>query len=74
MQMQMMIWGGTAVTLIGVTLLIWCVRLASQVRHNAAANPEAARAALTRVLYWNMAALGIATLGLMVVVIGIILG
>ena len=72
--MQEMIWGGTAVTLIGVTLLIWCVRLASQVRHGAVADPEAARAALTRVLYWNMAALGIATLGLMVVVVGILVG
>lgn len=72
--MQEMVWGGTAVTLIGVTLLIWCVRLASQVRHGAVADPEAARAALTRVLYWNMAALGIATLGLMVVVVGILVG
>ena len=72
--MQEMVWGGTAVTLIGVILLIWCVRLASQVRHGAVADPEAARAALTRVLYWNMAALGIATLGLMVVVVGILVG
>ena len=72
--MQGMIWGGAAVTLIGVVLLIWCIRLAFAVRRSPTADPEQARAALTRVLIWNMAALGIAALGLMVVVMGIILG
>ena len=72
--MQVVIWGGAAVTLAGVVLLGWCIRLAAQVRHDAADDPEKARAALTRVLYWNMAALGLASLGLMVMVAGIILG
>ena len=71
--MQALIWGGAAVALLGVGMLGWCIRLATQVRADATANPEAARAALTRVLYWNMAALGIACLGLMAVVVGIIL-
>ncbi len=71
--MQGMIWGGAAVTLAGVLLLVWCIRLASRVRHNAADDPEKARAALTRVLYWNMAGLGLASLGLMAMVAGIIL-
>ena len=72
--MQVVIWGGAAVTLAGVLMLGWCIRLAAQVRQTAAGDPEKARAALTRVLYWNMAALGLASLGLMAVVAGIILG
>ena len=71
--MQVLIWAGAAVTLLGVALLLWCIRLAAQVRSTPQATPEATRAALTRVLYWNMAALGIAALGLMAVVVGIIL-
>jgi hypothetical protein len=71
--MQGMIWGGAAVTLVGVGLLGWCIRLAAQVRHGAADDPVKARAALTRVLYWNMAALGLASLGLMSMVVAIIL-
>lgn len=71
--MQILIWGGAVVTLAGVVLLGWCIRLAAAVRQNAPADPAQARAALTRVLYWNMAALGVASLGLMAVVVGIIL-
>ena len=71
--MQGMIWAGAGVTLLGVVGLGWSIRLAAQVRQSSG-DPEGARAALTRVLYWNMAALGIAALGLMVVVVGIILG
>ena len=72
--MQAMIWGGACVTLAGVMLLGWCIRLAAAVRRDAGGDPDKARVALTQVLYWNMAALGLAALGLMVVVAGIILG
>ena len=70
--MSYLIWGGVAVTLASVVLLGWCVVLAVRVRRGGL--PEAAtRAALQRVLIWNMAALGIAAIGLMAVVIGVIL-
>lgn len=70
--MQAVIWGGAVLTLLGVAGLAWCVRLALTVRRQAP-EPEAMRAALQRVMVWNMAALGVACLGLMAVVVGIIL-
>ena len=66
------IWGGAAVTLASVAMLGWCVVLAARVRR-AGLDEAAKRAALQRVLIWNMAALGIAAIGLMAVVIGVIL-
>ena len=70
--MQAVIWGGAVLTLIGVAGLAWCIRLSLNVR-NAGQDAEAARAALQKVLAWNMAALGLAAIGLMMVVLGIIL-
>ncbi len=72
--MQVLIWGGSALTLLGVALLMWCVRMAAKVRQSGQDDPLAAQQALTRVLFWNMGALGLSALGLMAVVIGIILG
>ena len=71
--MQGLIWGGAAVALVGMALLGWSIRLAVRVRRGATGDPAKARADLTRVLYWNMAGLGIAALGLMAIVVGIIL-
>lgn len=68
---QAVIWGGAALTLVGVALLGWCVRLATQARKMA--DQDQARAALNRVIAWNTAAVGIAGLGLMAVVIGLAL-
>lgn len=69
--MQSLIWGGAALTLIGVALLGWCVRLAALARR--ITDQDAARAALARVIAWNMAALGLAGIGLMAVIFGLIL-
>ena len=69
--MQALIWGGAALTLIGVVLLGWCVRLAAQAR--GMADQNAARTALNRVIAWNMAALGVAGIGLMAVIVGVVL-
>jgi hypothetical protein len=69
--MQALIWGGAALTLSGVALLGWCVRLAAQARR--IADEQAARAALARVIAWNMAALGLAGIGLMAVILGLVL-
>lgn len=71
--MQGLIWGGAALTLLGVAGLLWCIRLSMAVRR-LPANTDTTRAALQKVLVWNMAALGLAFLGLMAVVVGIILG
>lgn len=70
--MQYMIWGGAVVTLASVFMLGWCVVMAMRVRR-AGLDDAATKAALQKVLIWNMAALAVAALGLMAVVIGVIL-
>jgi hypothetical protein len=70
--MQYMIWGGAVVTLASVAMLGWCVVLAMRVRR-AGLDEVATRAALQKVLIWNMAAIAVAALGLMAVVTGVIL-
>ena len=71
--MQTLIWAGAGTTLLGIVMLGWCVRLAAQARRLAEKDEAASRAALNRVIAWNMAALGLAGLGLMVVIIGLVL-
>ena len=71
--MQALIWAGAATTLLGIAMLGWCVRLAAQARRLADKDEAASRAALNRVIAWNMAALGLAGLGLMAVIIGLAL-
>jgi hypothetical protein len=71
--MQTLIITGAIVTLAGIALLGHSARLALGVRRSADLDPDTSRAALTRVLYWNMAGLGIASLGLMAVVVAVIL-
>jgi hypothetical protein len=71
--MQALIWGGSALTLVGVVLLGWCMRLATQARQIAAQDDAASRAILQRVIAWNMAAMAIAGLGLTAVILGLVL-
>ncbi len=68
--MAAVIWGGAVVALIGVAGLAWCVRLSMQARK---AEPEVARAIMQRVVTLNLAAMGIAVLGLACVVAGLVL-
>lgn len=70
--MTYLIWAGSAVTVISVVMLGWCVHLALQVRR-AQLDDAGTRAALRKVFYWNMGALGVAAIGLMAVLIGVIL-
>ncbi|MEO8241971.1 MAG: hypothetical protein ABI832_06625 [bacterium] len=66
------IWIGTAVTVAGVLMLLYCVVLANRIRRSGLAE-AATRAALQKVLYWNMGGLFVAVVGLMAVVVGVIL-
>ena len=70
--MGSLVWGGSIVTLISVVMLGWCVVMALRIR-KAGSEDAAMRAALQRVLVWNMAALALAALGLMAVVVGVVL-
>lgn len=68
--MGALIWGGAAVAMLGVAGLVYCVLLSVKARGLEAV---AARAVLQRVVVWNLAALGVAFLGLMAVVVGLFL-
>ncbi|MGZ3216248.1 hypothetical protein [Paracoccus sp. T5] len=66
------IWTGAALTLIGLGALIWCIWTVSRARRDGL-DDAALRERMRGVLAVNMAALAASTIGLMMVVIGIIL-
>ena len=70
--MTMLIWIGAALALLGVAGLIYCVLLAMRAKREGLTGP-AMQARLQRVVAWNMAALAVSGLGLMLVVVGVIL-
>jgi hypothetical protein len=70
--MTMMIWAGAILALIGVIGLIYCIVLALRAKREGLSG-AAMQARLQRVVVWNMGALAISGLGLMLVVVGVIL-
>lgn len=70
--MEILVWVGAAVSLLGVAGLLWCIWLAMKARRAGLPDLEM-RAALQHVVVLNMAALAISALGLMMVVLGVIL-
>lgn len=70
---ELMIWAGASVTLLGVAGLIACVVYVIRQRR-AGLDDAALRAALQRGVVWNMAALFVSVIGLMLVIIGVSLG
>ena len=68
--MTYVLWIGTAVTLLGVAGFLYCALIALRARQR---DPAAAQAALRAFLLWNMASIGVAFIGLMMVVTGLIL-
>jgi threonine/homoserine/homoserine lactone efflux protein len=70
--MAIMIWGGAILTLIGVIGLIACVVIALRARRAGLTGP-AMQARLQRVVGYNLGALAVSALGLMLVIVGIIL-
>lgn len=70
---QVLMWVGAVVTLAGVAGLMATAVRAWKLRQLGLPDDQI-RAALHRAVVWNMAALLIATIGLMMVVLGIALG
>ncbi|QCO56614.1 hypothetical protein EOK75_12335 (plasmid) [Pseudorhodobacter turbinis] len=68
--MEVLVWIGALVSLVGVAGLGWCVVLALRAR-NSGEPEEEVRKSLQKVVIYNMVALGISALGLMLVVMGI---
>ncbi len=71
--MEMLIWIGAVISLVGVAGLVWCVLAAARARRETL-DDAAMNARLQRLVAWNMGALAISAIGLMMVVIGILLG
>lgn len=70
--MDLLIWGGAVVSLIGLVGLIWCIIKARQAK-NAASSDEELNAAIRKLIPWNMGALFLSTIGLMIMIVGIFL-
>ena len=70
--MDLLIWSGAALTMVGVAALVWCILLAMKARKSGLPD-EQIKAQLQRVVTINLAALAISGLGLMAVVVGVIL-
>ncbi|WP_375155683.1 hypothetical protein [Neotabrizicola shimadae] len=66
------IWGGAALTLLGVAGLLACVWMAWRAKTSGLTD-EAIRQKLQRVVVLNLGALAVSALGLMAVVLGVML-
>lgn len=64
---------GAIVTLLGLGLLIWCIIKVARARRSGVSDDEL-RAALESTIPYNLAALCLSAIGLMMVAVGILLG
>lgn len=71
--MGWLIWVGAIISLIGVAGLIYCIVAATRARR-AGLDGEAMKSRLQSIVAMNMGALAVSSIGLMMVVIGILLG
>ena len=71
--MDWLVWTGTALTLIGIGGLGWCIRDAIRARRQET-DDDALKTRLQRVVAMNLGALAVSALGLMAVVMGVLLG
>lgn len=67
-----LIWGGVAISLMGLLGLIWCIATVWRARRAKLKDTEM-RAIMQRVLPRNLGALFLSVIGLMIVIIGIFL-
>lgn len=67
-----LIWGGAALSMIGLIGLIWCIISVWKARRAQLADDEM-RAVMARVLPLNLGALFVSVIGLMLVIVGIFL-
>jgi hypothetical protein len=70
--MEILIWSGAAITLLGLIGLIWCIVKVSRARKKGL-DDDALKAELQKVVALNLGALLLSAFGLMMVVVGIFL-
>ncbi|WP_187429865.1 hypothetical protein ROLI_017900 [Roseobacter fucihabitans] len=69
---ELLIWGGAALSLIGLFGLLWCILYVARARRAKLDDTEM-RAKLRKALPMNLAALFLSVIGLMLVILGIFL-
>jgi hypothetical protein len=70
--MEIIVWLGAALTVIGLGMLVWCIVAVAKARRAGLPEPEL-KARLQKVVALNLAALGVSGLGLATVILGIVL-
>ena len=70
--MEILIWIGSILSLIGLVGLLWCIKTVLRAK-KAAISDEELRMSLQKVVPFNMAALFLSAIGLMLVILGIML-
>lgn len=70
---EIITWGGAALSVAGLTGLVWCILRVMKAR-KAGLSDDALRAVVQGVLPWNLGALFLSVMGLMLVILGISLG
>jgi len=70
--MDWLIAPGIVVTLAGIGLLVWCIYRVWNAKRNGA-DDDTLRNVLQSVMPWNLGAMGISAIGLMMVVVGLLL-
>ncbi|NCQ25215.1 MAG: hypothetical protein COW54_05670 [Rhodobacteraceae bacterium CG17_big_fil_post_rev_8_21_14_2_50_63_15] len=71
--MEVLIWGGAVLSLVGLGLLVWCILHVWRARR-AGLSDLAMRETVQKVVPLNTGALFLSMIGLMMVVLGILLG
>lgn len=71
--MEALVWIGTSVSLAGVAGILGCIVAVARARR-AGLDDAALRARLQRIVAWNLGALLVSALGLMLVITGLFLG
>ena len=70
--MEILIWIGSILSLLGLVGLLWCIKTVLRAK-KAAVSDEELRMSLKKVVPFNMAALFLSAIGLMLVILGIML-
>ncbi|WP_419739020.1 hypothetical protein [Ruegeria sp.] len=70
---EIITWGGAALSVAGLVGLVWCILRVMKAR-KAGLSDDELRAVVQGVLPWNLGALFLSVLGLMLVILGISLG
>lgn len=71
--LEILVWIGAGLSVLGLAGLIWCIVRVARAR-KAKLSDDELRAAVQAVLPYNLGALLLSVLGLMLVVIGVLLG